>query len=65
MKAVVAARPDLAEMVRGAVSDSNVDAVKAAEFLSKHSGQMVKVAALRYHRRRGTVTGCTCPQEGS
>lgn len=47
------------------MTDPNVNAVKAAEFLSTHSGQLVKVAALRYHRRRGTVNGCSCPKEGS
>jgi hypothetical protein len=65
VKAIIAARPDLAEAVTAAVSDPNVNALRAAEFLSKHSGQLVKVAALRYHRRRGTVNGCTCPKEGA
>lgn len=57
---IKAKRPDLAEMVQGAINDPNVSQAAAATFLTKHGGKSIKAAAVGYHRRRGTVYGCSC-----
>lgn len=53
-------RPELAEAVQRAINDPDVSQGDAATFLTKHGGKFIKAAAVGYHRRRGTVYGCSC-----
>lgn len=55
-----AQRPDRAEAVEKAVNDPDVPQGEVAIFLTKHGGKLIKAAAVGYHRRRGTVYGCSC-----
>lgn len=54
------AHPDRADRVVELI-DSDVSAAEVAVFLSKHAGRTIKTAVIRYHRRRATVSGCSCP----
>lgn len=53
--------PDRADQVVAAIDNPDVPANDVAVFLSQHGGRPVKGAVVRYHRRRGTVSGCSCP----
>jgi hypothetical protein len=52
--------PERADQVVALIDNPGVPANEVAVFLSRHGGRLIKGAALRYHRRRGTVSGCSC-----
>ena len=61
LERIALVRPELAAAITAAIDNPDVAQGKAAEFLTKHAGRTVKAAAVGYHRRRGTVYGCSCP----
>lgn len=53
--------PGRAAQVLDSIDNPAVPANAVAEFLTKHAGKPIKAAVIRYHRRRGSVSGCSCP----